>query len=241
MRVITYNVHGCKGTDGKISPERIAEVISQYDPDIVALQELDLGRKRSGEIDQPHLIAKYLEMKHYFHPAIEVEEGQYGNAVLSRYPLDLVKAAKLPSLPKMKRLEPRGAIWVSVNVGEKSIQFLNTHLGLKKKESLFQTETLLGEDWLGHQDCSTPKIFCGDFNARSCSTVCHKISRVLNDVQLVMENHKPKATWSSFLPLFRIDHIFVSFEIDVTHVEVPNTRLNKLASDHLPLIADLNI
>lgn len=240
-RVLTYNVHGCKGTDGKVSPERTAKVIAQYEPDIVALQELDLGRVRSGEIDQPHLIAKYLGMMHHFHATIRVEEEQYGNAILSRYPARLKKASKLPNASGIKGAEPRGAIWVSVEINNMEIQIINTHLGLRKKERLFQVEELLGKNWLSHPDCKQPIIFCGDFNARASSRVCHKISHVLKDVQSAKENHKPKATWTSQFPFFRIDHIYVSSDIKVTGVDVPRTKLNKLSSDHLPLLADLNV
>src|SRR5689334_13841828 len=58
VRIMTYNVHSCRGMDGAISHERIAEVIERYNPDVVALQELDLGRERSGRLDQTRSIAE---------------------------------------------------------------------------------------------------------------------------------------------------------------------------------------
>ncbi|MGA2193495.1 MAG: endonuclease/exonuclease/phosphatase family protein [Nitrospirota bacterium] len=62
ISVLTYNVHGCAGLDNEISPSRIAEVVAQYSPDVVALQELDTGRRRSGLVNQPEVIAGHLNM-----------------------------------------------------------------------------------------------------------------------------------------------------------------------------------
>ena len=108
IRIMTYNVHSCVGTDGKISSQRIARVIGRHEPDIVALQELDMGRKRTGEVEaQPHLIAKELEMVYHFHPSIVNDEGRYGNAVLSRFPMDLIRAGRLPGIPGRNGVEPR--------------------------------------------------------------------------------------------------------------------------------------
>src|SRR5436190_16620436 len=96
LRVATYNVHGCVGMDAQRSEDRIAEVIASMSADIVGLQELDLGRPRSAHADQAALIAKQLGWKHYFHPAMRHGDGQYGNAILSRFPIELQRAAELP-------------------------------------------------------------------------------------------------------------------------------------------------
>src|SRR5690606_27238808 len=112
FRLMTYNVRHCRGTDGLHLPHRIAEVIAELNPDIVALQELDVGRKRTGYIDQARVIADYLKMDFHFFPCFRIEEEQFGNAVLSRFPMDLIKADSLPSL-KGWRGEDRGALWVS--------------------------------------------------------------------------------------------------------------------------------
>src|SRR5262245_3674505 len=91
LRVMSYNVHRCVGCDGVRSPDRIAHVIARYRPDVAALQELDVGHARTRYHDQPALIANALEMHYHFHPAITVAEEGYGDAVLSRYPLRLVR------------------------------------------------------------------------------------------------------------------------------------------------------
>jgi endonuclease/exonuclease/phosphatase family metal-dependent hydrolase len=239
LRVMTYNVHSCIGTDGKISPRRVARVIGRHEPDIVAVQELDLKRPRTGGMDQPRMIAKELEMRYHFHPNIKFEEERYGNAVLSRYPLTLVKADKLPA--RNAGWEPRGAMWCSVDIGGKKIQVVNTHLGLRQEERFRQVTALCGPRWLSHPDCRGPLILCGDFNALPNSRVCRSIRRRLRDVQMDMEGHSPRATWFSRWPLGRIDHIFVGPGIEVVRVAVSDTDLDKKSSDHLPLVVDIRI
>ncbi len=241
VRIMTYNVHSCVGVDGRHSPKRIARVIGRYQPDIVALQELDIGRKRTGEADQPHLIAKELEMLYHFHPAMEVAEERYGDAVLSRYPMELVRAMKLPRLESRLKLEPRGAVWVSVQVGDVRLQIINAHLSFYGPECRHQAKALVGPEWLAHPRCADPVILCGDFNCLPNTNPWRTLNGKLRDVQRVLEEHRPLATWFGRYPIGRIDHVFVSPGIRVCAIEVPNTRLDKLASDHLPLIVDLEV
>lgn len=241
IRVMTYNVHSCVGMDGKISPARIARVIGRHEPDIVALQELDTRRGRTGGIDQPHEIARQLQMLYHFHPTIQIEEESYGDCVLSRFPMRLVQAEKLPGLSVNAMIEPRGALWTQIDVGGITIQFFNTHLGLLPREGVIQTQSLLGDRWLTHLHCRPPIVLCGDFNALPQSPLCRSFKKILNDVQEDLEFHQPLATWMSRYPMCRIDHVFVSPEIEVLKVRVSKTRLDRIASDHLPLIADIRL
>ena len=110
-RIVSYNVHRCLGVDGKLSPKRIADVIAACEPDIVALQELDVGRARTGAIDQAHSIAEALGMQMHFHPALRVMEEQYGDAILTARPSRIIKAGPLPGLAGWLHMEPRGALW----------------------------------------------------------------------------------------------------------------------------------
>lgn len=240
LRVMTYNIHSCIGMDGKIAPERVARIIGQFQPDVVSLQEVDVGRHRTGFIDQAEMIANLLEMNSSFHPALTIEEEQYGIAVLSRYPMRLLKAGPLPGLDHRRLLEPRGAMWITFEHDGQPVQLINTHLGLRHRERIRQIEALLGPDWIG---CCNPDqgplILCGDLNAIPGSMVCRKISRHLLDSQKVMENHRARATWFGRYPIGRIDHIFIEPRLSVCKVKVVNTRTARLNSDHLPLIVDL--
>src|SRR3954467_5123391 len=109
-RILTYNVHRCVGKDKKLDVSRVADVIAQFDPDIVALQELDVGRARTNNVDQAHEIAERLEMACHFHAALQVAEERYGDAILTLYPERVVKKGPLPGHPRIAALEPRGAL-----------------------------------------------------------------------------------------------------------------------------------
>ncbi|SDK15170.1 endonuclease/exonuclease/phosphatase family protein [Microbulbifer yueqingensis] len=248
LRVMTYNVHSCLGVDGKYSARRIARVIARYQPDVVALQELDVSRPRSGGDDQAERIARYLEMDFQFHPAINLEEERYGDAILSRLPMRVVKKGILPGPPEAARRsllptvdEPRGAVWVEVEHNGEKVHIVNTHLGLGKAERLRQVDALLGPDWLGHPECGGYKVLLGDFNALPNSAEHKRLSEQLHDAQMHLANHRPRGTFPSRLARARIDYIFTGRRLKVSKVVVPRTELTQVASDHLPLIADLEL
>jgi endonuclease/exonuclease/phosphatase family metal-dependent hydrolase len=240
LRLISYNTHGCMGLDGRLSVDRIARVLARYDPDVVCLQELDVGRTRSAGIDQIGNIARILDMEYKFHP-VSRHQGEYGNAILSRYPLTVVKMDALPRKGEQARYETRGVLWACIEFQGTKVQIFNTHLSLWPQERLLQVKSLLESDWLSHPDCVGPSIICGDFNASRGSPTYRKICEKLKDSQAALEGHRPRRTYYGRYPLTCIDHVFVSTEFKVTSVLVPRTNLDKIASDHLPLIVDLAI
>ena len=241
FRLMTYNVHSCIGTDGQLSHNRIAEVIAQFSPDIVALQELDVGKARSGRIDQAEAIAQQLKMKFHFHPAIQREEEKYGDAVLSRFPMRLVRSGKLPTLPQRPRLQPRGALWTTVRVDDTELQVINTHMGLRRRERRVQAEAVLGPEWLADPECRPPVVLCGDFNSLPGGGVIRRLQRKFRDAQRCLHGRRPQKTFSTVYPVFRIDHVFISPELIVESVQVPRTPLTRVASDHLPLIVQMRL
>ncbi|HEY0634909.1 MAG TPA: endonuclease/exonuclease/phosphatase family protein [Gammaproteobacteria bacterium] len=241
VRIMTYNVHSCVGMDGKIDARRVARVIARARPDVVALQELDVGRARSFGTDQAHLIARYLEMEFHFHPALHLEEERYGDAILTHLPHRLVKAGPLPGLADKPRLEPRGALWLAIDLHGREIQVINTHLGLDQRERAAQVEALLGSDWLAHEQCHDPVILCGDFNALPSSPVYRRLAERLSDAQAVAKHHAPRGTFPTRFPTLRIDHILISHGLEVGAIELPHSELARIASDHLPLVAEIRL
>lgn len=241
LRIMTYNIHSCIGMDGKISPERIARVISRYHPDIVCLQELDVKKSRTNEIDQAHYLAQILKMKFHFHPTIHIEEERYGDAILTHHNMQLVKADILPSHNISRSMEPRGALWVRVQGSGVHVNIINTHLDIRRRARETQLQALIGPDWLSHSDCEEPIIVCGDFNALPNSNLYKSITTKLNDTHALSTSKKRKATFFTRFPTARIDYIFVSEKIEVAKTFVPNTQLTRVASDHFPLIVDLTI
>jgi endonuclease/exonuclease/phosphatase family metal-dependent hydrolase len=240
-RILTYNVHRCVGVDGRLDVARVADVIAALEPDIVALQELDVGRARTGHVDQAHEIARRLDMACHFNAAVRVEEEQYGDAILTSYPERLVKAGGLPGLSPRLRLEPRGAVWIAVDIGGVEVQIINTHLGLAPKEQQIQAAALAGLEWLHHADCEGPVILLGDFNATGASVVYRTLTAGLGDSRKLSPTRRATSTFPSRLPLLRIDHLFVSPEVRVLDLEAPYSSATRVASDHLPLVMDFEV
>ncbi len=236
LRIVTYNVHRCVGCDGQLSPARVARLLARLEPDLVALQELDVARARTGHADQPRVLAEYLRMQFHFHPAVRWESEHYGDAVLSRWPLEVVRAAALPTLPGRPWLERRGALWVRVDCGGSEVQVINTHLGLGRRERLAQVKALLGPEWLGNAACKGPRVLCGDFNTWPGTDAYRRLRGALGGQRA--PNGEAGATFPSRWPLVRLDHVFLSDEWVVRAVKVPRDRLARVASDHLPLVVE---
>lgn len=242
VRVMTYNIHSCVGIDGKVRPERVARVINHFDPDIVAVQEIDAHRPRSGRHDQAQLIADHLRMTHVFHAMLEEEKERYGIAIFARHPFTIVKTGYLTEAAPRQFREARGAIWIQLQIeGRQPLHLINTHFGLGKDERRHQTEALLGADWLGAIPDDEPVILCGDFNSGPRSAVIQQVQTRLRDVQRSVPGHKARATFTSVRPLVRIDHVFVSRHFTVDRVELPDTPTATMASDHLPVCVELSL
>jgi endonuclease/exonuclease/phosphatase family metal-dependent hydrolase len=240
-RIVTYNVHRCVGNDRRLDVARVADVLAALEPDIVALQELDVGRARTGHVDQAHEIARRLDMACHFHAAVTVEEERYGDAILTVFPERVVKVGPLPGYRPIPQLEPRGALWVEVDVDGAPVQIINTHLGLVPKEQQLQAAYLAGSGWLQHPKCQGPKILLGDFNATATSVVYRTFLEGLSPARGLAPTKTPTATFPSPLPVLRIDHLFVSPEIRVTDVFAPFSPKTRVASDHLPLVMDFEV
>jgi endonuclease/exonuclease/phosphatase family metal-dependent hydrolase len=237
---MTWNIHHCVGIDRRHSIERIAAVISEYDPDIVALQELEVNHRRSARIHQPSELARLLRMDYHYHPARIVKGAGFGNGILSRLRMRHVRCGVLPSHP-IVRLQKRGALWMSVEVEGHEVQIINTHFGLVGSERVLQARALCGSDWLDHQDCRhRPRIVCGDFNATPRSAAYRMLDGTLRDAQHLAGDPKV-STWPSLLPVVRYDHVFVGHGIRARRMEVPRTRRTLVASDHLPVLMEFEV
>ena len=236
LRIMTYNVHRCVGRDGRLSPSRIAAAIAEQKPDVVALQELDIGRARTEFGHQVKLIAEALEMSWFFHPAFQVKDEHFGDAILSRLPMRLVRSAILPTLPNSPGLERRGALWVAVAVGDMEVQFITTHLGLFPREQIAQVEALLGAEWIGHELCRPPFVLLGDLNIIPGSRPYRRLRARLHDP--FPWGGWPLGTFPARYPILRIDHVLVSPNCDVRSMSIPRTKLTRMASDHLPVVVE---
>lgn len=239
LKILSYNVHSCVGTDRKLDPARIADVIAALAPDVIGLQELDVGRSRTGGVDQAETLARLLEMDFHFHPALHLAEERYGDAILSPWPMRMVKTGQLPSVG-----EQRGALWVEIDVDRRPFHVINTHLGLRGSDRMAQMRELAGPAWLGDpamQD--VPLALIGDFNSTPATAAYRLMASRLNDRPTDEDGRtvrsRRRATFPSRLPLMRLDHIFVSETVGIDRIDVVSTPLARRASDHLPLMATI--
>lgn len=233
LRVATYNAHSCKGWDRLVRPQRIADVLARYHPDVVALQEVRAAR--GGGADQPALIARALGMRSHFLPLVRLLSQDYGIAVLSRYPMRVVREERLPTVERRLPLERRGAIWVELDVDGVKVQLLDTHLGLSADERALQVRTLTGPDWMGSPGFKPPFVAAGDLNSSPGGEPYRKLSAMAQDAA----GANAPSTIPSLAPMRRIDYVFVSSGTAAAYVPLAGSFLERLASDHLPVVVDV--
>lgn len=235
LTVMTYNVHHCNppSAGNKIDVEAIAKVILAAKPDIVALQEIDVNTLRSGKgINQAKRLGELTGMSYFFSKAIDHGGGDYGVAVLSRFPiLDSIKLS-LPIHPdKPEEFRAVAAVKVRLPSGQ-SILFASTHLGLKEPNRLLQAEKIL-ERFEGND---LPMILAGDFNATPESKVIQYFDKYFTrtcsaDCAPTIPVEKPSKT---------IDFIMLR---NAAGFEILKTTVidEKYASDHLPVVSDFKL
>jgi endonuclease/exonuclease/phosphatase family metal-dependent hydrolase len=238
VRVLTYNIHKCiGGLDGKYRPERIAEVVSHYDPDVAFLQEVDHGVKRSSHHDQASLLAKMLGYRHHAHvPNVKVPGGGwYGNAILSRFPLQSVSAIDLTLPPKKVRSALHARCRMRLGRHVRTVHLIGAHLGLSGLERKHQLRMLMSSSEMLRIHERAPVIFAGDFN-----DVWGTLgSRTL--APLGFRSLRTPRTFPSYAPLRAIDGIHVRGSIEVLELRASRMEVAKAASDHLPLVAELQV
>lgn len=157
LRVLSYNIHHGEGMDGRLDLERIARVILSVEPDVVALQEVDVRTQRTGGVDQALELARLTRMHVLFGPGMPYQGGQYGNALLSRWPAAEMKNHALPVSP---RREPRAIL--EARFGHPfAARFLATHLDITRPDRMSAVEALAG---IAPAEDPLPAIFLGDLN-----------------------------------------------------------------------------
>jgi len=226
------------GMDRQRSEERIAEVIGQMSVDVVALQEVDLGRRRSAGADQTKMIAGQLGWHGYFYPAMRRNDEHYGNAILSRYELNIRRAVELPGRPPFFCRENRAAIEVEIETNLGNVRIINTHLGLGWRERVVQAQLFINAEWRAAIARDIPLILLGDFNSLRGSRPYRTLNRHLRDVHELTGSSRPIRTFPTRFPVLAVDHIFVNEALQPLKLTVHRSPLARIASDHFPLIAE---
>ena len=232
LRVATYNIHRCRGLDGRTNPARIAEVIRAIEPDVIALQEV-IGASSSGPGHAEELGA-LLGMGWVMAPTRHLRGSLFGNVVLSRHPIHHHAQYDL----SWKTCEPRGCQRVDISVGGDTLHLYNVHLGTAILERRHQATRLAGI--LHDRRVGEPKIVLGDFNEWLKGLATNVLSERLQSIDL-RRHLRRRRTYPGVFPVLHLDHIYYEGTVEVVALDLPRTRLALLASDHLPLVADLRI
>ncbi len=228
LRLVTYNIHHAEGLDGKLDLGRIVAVILALKPDVVCLQEVDRNLPRTDRLDFPALLSEKLGMPGYFSANYRFDGGEYGNATFSQMPL--LSWANEP-LPGGEGLEPRGRLETVFDWNGAPITIWNTHLGLKRDEREQQSRHIL-------KDGFAPQvIFCGDMNENTRGAGMALVVEALGEDPEARICDDP--TFPAGTPEKRIDHIFAGAAFNVLRCEVVRNEQTAVASDHLPVFAEI--
>ncbi|WP_417381416.1 endonuclease/exonuclease/phosphatase family protein [Gimesia sp.] len=235
LRVLCYNIHYGQGTDGKYDVARLAKVIKQTKPDLVALQEVDVGVKRSGRVHEAQRLAELTGLAVRFGPTQHYEGGLFGNAVLTRLPILDVMIQPLPYTESTPQLVtyPRGAIIVTVRgQNGKPLRFISTHFQHNLPKDRIEEAKAINRHFT--LDSDIPTILAGDMNATPDAEPIQILLKQWTNA--IDEAATPTAP--STKPRSRIDYIFYRPAADF---EVIETKVidEPLASDHRPVFAIL--
>ena len=232
VRIATYNIHRGRGLDGRTRLQRIAAVIAAVDADIVALQEvIGASPVKPGQAAE---LGASLGMGWVMAPTRHLRNALFGNVVLSRFP---VKHHVQHDLT-WKTCEPRNVQRVDLEVGAHVLHLYNVHLGTALLERRHQATRLAS---LVHDRRVTgPKIVLGDFNEWARGLATDILAERLDSVDL-RQHLRRRGTYPGFFPILHLDHIYFEGRVEVLRVSMPRDRLTLMASDHLPLVADLRI
>jgi endonuclease/exonuclease/phosphatase family metal-dependent hydrolase len=252
LRVMTYNVRHGMGNNpddpklvGDYDLERVGEVIRRAGPHIVALQEVDRLQERSLSVDQPRALGDLLEMEHCFGANVLFNPGEYGVATLSKYPITSCENVALPS---GEGREKRGVLKASIHVsGHGTVTVLNSHLqvGQPGFEQAATEERREQASVIGNLVSNEmgPVILMGDFNAEPGDPELEPLA-FLTDAWRIAGDGSPGYTIPShpmLRPSLRIDAIYVNDRVRVNSSRVVLEHPARFASDHLPVVANLEI
>lgn len=226
LRVATYNVHACVGTDGRHNPRRIASVINELDADVVALQEFSYPADIALETRTPVVLTELDDYQCALGPTRRGSTHCFGNVLLTRHAILEVHRIDL----SIERREPRGALAATIDVRGVELHVLAAHLGLRLHERRFQIRQIV--DYLDSVRRALVVVL-GDFNdwlpGRS---VAHLLDKRLGKAM------RPR-TFPVFQPILSLDRVWVHPKRALRRTFVHASRLARRASDHFPVVADI--
>lgn len=233
LRVMTYNIHVGVGMDKKLDLQRIADVINAARPDLVGLQEVDRGVKRTEGKDEIVELAAMTKMEYAFAPNLDFQGGKYGVAILSRFP---IKNTEHRMFENRHESERRGMLRVEVKVEGKTLHFITTHLDYQFEDGrLFETEQML--KFL--EGVKGPAIVVADLNDIPSGSAYKLMRTKFDDAWMTSRAGGDGFSFPADKPVKRIDHIFYRTGAKISAKK--SWVIETLASDHIPVMAELEI
>ncbi len=229
MKIASYNIHKCRGVDGLVQPERIVAVIKELNADVVALQEVDhrIGT-RTGLLD-PALIESETGLKLLVQSDVVDGHGWHGNALLVRGTPVYYHRSRI----HLPGIEPRGAVFAELDLGEGRFRVIAVHLGLLRRSRVMQVNSIL-DHFLSMTPM--PTLMLGDFNE------WRRVRRSALEVLAPIFGFQPATpSFPSRMPLLPMDRILDWPRGLITKSSIHTSPLARVASDHLPLVAEVDL
>jgi endonuclease/exonuclease/phosphatase family metal-dependent hydrolase len=235
IRIVTYNVHKCRGLDRRVLPERIAEVLRPLNADVIALQEVIGGGTPAERCGQAGLIAHALEgYTCYFGENRRHRDAPYGNAVLTRLPVRFWHNYDLT----WRGCERRGCLRVDVDPWQgMPLHVFNVHLGTGFLERRAQARILLSDAILHRIDLHGPSVVVGDFNEWTRGLASRLMSTHYDSVDVKLQTGT-RGSYPGVFPVLHLDHFYFDQRLVLKRFRLCRSIKAILASDHLPLVAD---
>jgi len=244
FRVLSYNIHRAIGVDRLFRPERVAGIIRYYQPDIVLLQEVDEGVPRSRELNLARELATALGFEHYKLGAnVSLRKGTYGNATLSRFPIVRERNIDL-TIGAHKR---RGCQHTTLAIdGDpetgRTVEVFNLHLGLSARERDQQAGILVRSHEFPPLGEGPPCIVAGDFNdwRSRLRPIFTEVFCFACATEGTTGDSLPMRTYPSFSPRGALDRFYYR-DLELVRARRCRLALSRVASDHLPIVADFRL
>jgi endonuclease/exonuclease/phosphatase family metal-dependent hydrolase len=233
VRVATYNIHRCRGIDRRVMPQRVAEVLRGIDADVIALQEVvGAGPEGAGQAEE---IGAALGMGWTMACVRHLRRHLFGNVVMSRFPIVHHSQYDL----SWRTCEPRACQRADLDLGDgRMLHVYNVHLGTAVLERRYQAPRLAA--FVHDRRVQGPKIILGDFNEWMRGLATKTLSSLFDSVDIHAHLQR-RRTYPGIFPLLHLDHIYYEGHVEIRGVELPRTRKALMASDHLPLVANVRL
>lgn len=236
IKAATYNIHKCVGIDRKYSPERIVDVLREIDADVIALQEVLCHSHLHARDHQARFIADELGMEYRLGENRQIKGGGYGNAILSRLPIDFHQNYDIT----IKKYEPRGCLRSTISIDGEQLHFINIHMGTSFFERRLQVHKILAKHVLDDPELKGRRIVAGDFNEWINGVTTRLFRSNFKSIDPRLDLGRAR-TFPGILPLVHLDNVYFDESFRLRNATLHRSRTALIASDHLPILAEFEI